>query len=386
MSSGSSRSSKMLNNSTRETSGTCSLEFVNENDMSTSRQEFAKLMPSLDGSLFRGDCGRICIVGGSKSETGPPFFAGLAALNCGADVVTVITTCSAAIPVKCYSSAMTVVPYLPEKGNIQTDDFMTLVWPWVKSTHALCIGPGLGDDEVTQSAVIKLIDKARISGIAIVLNSGAIPLVNKEFDLLSRDLPKSPVVIIMTEVEFSRVWDVLHKVGVMSFRLDSWKAKPCRVGSLYDYPWAEEFFFQNYNKATPIHQTAHVAAALGPNVVMVRMGLMDITVNSEKCFVFGGPKLRIRCRGQGDILAGLVAVYLSWLKLKNVSHDPMVAVGSADVVMRLAALDAVDCYKRVALATNIAKAIPGVMLNLSRRVSRYEPYAEISSESSKNND
>jgi ATP-dependent NAD(P)H-hydrate dehydratase len=45
----------------------------------SSKIEF--IMPELDGSLRKGDAGRVLLVGGSLEYTGAPYFAAMAAMK-----------------------------------------------------------------------------------------------------------------------------------------------------------------------------------------------------------------------------------------------------------------------------------------------------------------
>jgi len=323
-------------------------------------EEILSLIPNLS------NCGRICIVGGCEAETGPPFFAGQAALMCGADSVTILTTPSASIPIKCYSPSLTVVPYLPEKNSKLSKDFMSLVWPQIWDSDALCFGPGLGDSKVIQTAVTKMILKARLSKIPVVLNSSALWLLNANgMELLSQTLPAAPAVVVVNEDEFIRIWGELHSQGVMSFRDDTSRAIPFPVSNvIYDCPMGEEFPIYTVPNISCVHQTAHVGNALGRNVVVLRMGIMDITVHGRKCFLFGGPQFRRRCVGNEHLVAGLVTLHLAWQKIKGSSGRPITAVKCADFVLRLASLDAFGASTYGVYATDVAKNIPGVMRNL----------------------
>lgn len=40
-----------------------------------------QLLPPLSSSLYKGECGRIGVVGGSPTYTGAPFFAAMTALR-----------------------------------------------------------------------------------------------------------------------------------------------------------------------------------------------------------------------------------------------------------------------------------------------------------------
>ena len=61
------------------------------------------IVPSLDGSRHKGQCGRVGIIGGSQDFTGAPYYAGMAALRTGADLVYVFTAKEAATAIKAYA-------------------------------------------------------------------------------------------------------------------------------------------------------------------------------------------------------------------------------------------------------------------------------------------
>jgi len=224
----------------------------------------------------------------------------------------------------------------------------------------------LGHGEGIQTAVTKLILKARLSSIPVVLNSGALLLLNaNRMELLSKTIPAAPVVLILNEDEFTRIWCELHSQGVMSFRDDKSRDTPFPVTKMiHDCPMGEEFFINNEPDALCIHQTAHVGNALGRNVVVLRMGLMDITVHCTTCFLFGGTPLRKRCVSHGDVLAGLVTLFLAWEKIKGLLQNPIAATKCADIVTRLASLDAFGASTLGVYATDVVQKIPGVMRNL----------------------
>jgi len=107
-------------------------------------------------------------------------------------------------------------------------------------------------------------------------------------------------------------------------------------------------------------------------VVILRVGLMDIIVHRRKCFLFGGNDLTNVCPGKHDLLAGLATLFLSWLKLKGILTRPIIAASSADLVVRLATLDAYSELKnRDELgASDVAKVIPAVIKNIIDYVRR----------------
>lgn len=56
--------------------------------------------PPLDGSLHKGQSGRVAVVGGSIEYTGAPYFAAIASLKSGSDMAYIICAPEAAIPIK----------------------------------------------------------------------------------------------------------------------------------------------------------------------------------------------------------------------------------------------------------------------------------------------
>lgn len=70
------------------------------------------LFPPLDYSNRKGSHGRLGVIGGSDSYTGAPYFAATSSLLLGSDLVSIITTPSASIPIKSYSPDLIVHPVL----------------------------------------------------------------------------------------------------------------------------------------------------------------------------------------------------------------------------------------------------------------------------------
>ena len=61
-----------------------------------------QLAPRMDGSTHKGQSGRIGVIGGSKDYTGAPYYAGMAALRTGAELVYLFTERGAATAIKTY--------------------------------------------------------------------------------------------------------------------------------------------------------------------------------------------------------------------------------------------------------------------------------------------
>jgi len=120
-----------------------SSDIVNEKDDFGTLNEIATLVRIYSDSLCIEGTGRICIVGGGNSQITDIFGAIEAALQCRAEVITVLCTPKVANSVKLYNSSLKVLPYLPEVDDSKADDFVTEVWPLVKDNQALCFGTDL---------------------------------------------------------------------------------------------------------------------------------------------------------------------------------------------------------------------------------------------------
>ena len=59
------------------------------------RSFIKRRIPKLEPSLHKGQCGR-CSLGGSEVYVGAPYYAGIAALHCGADLLYLFTAKEAA--------------------------------------------------------------------------------------------------------------------------------------------------------------------------------------------------------------------------------------------------------------------------------------------------
>ena len=73
---------------------------------------FQNLIPSLHvgSTRYKGQNGRILVIGGSRDYTGAPYYAGHSALKYGADLATILCSKEASLPIKSYSPELMVTP------------------------------------------------------------------------------------------------------------------------------------------------------------------------------------------------------------------------------------------------------------------------------------
>ena len=104
-------------------------------------------IPPLVETKYKGQAGRIGVVGGSKEYTGAPYFAAISALKVGCDLSHVFCTSAASPVIKSYSPELIVHPLLDEVDAL--NEFLQ----WLPRLHVLVVGPGLGRNSQILSVV-----------------------------------------------------------------------------------------------------------------------------------------------------------------------------------------------------------------------------------------
>ncbi|RHY19227.1 hypothetical protein DYB25_006201 [Aphanomyces astaci] len=135
------------------------------------------IVPPLSFDLYKGQYGKVGIVGGCAEYTGAPYYAGMAALKTGVDLCHIFCTPDAAIPIKCYSPELIVHPYL----GTATLGRITAVLPRL---DALVLGPGLGRDPDVLSATKSIVAAATELQLPLVLDGDALYLLSTDVSLL----------------------------------------------------------------------------------------------------------------------------------------------------------------------------------------------------------
>ena len=151
------------------------------------------LVPPLSDDKYKGQAGKVGVLGGCREYTGAPFFAAFAALRVGADLSHVFCTRSAAPVVKArslccaqtrkalaagsadepsdaaraqsYSPELIVHPYLRDSEELAAqgeradalERGVEEVCAWLPRLDALVVGPGLGRDEAVLSVAERVV-------------------------------------------------------------------------------------------------------------------------------------------------------------------------------------------------------------------------------------
>jgi Carbohydrate kinase len=143
----------------------------------------------LSESSHKGSSGRIGVLGGSDMYTGAPYYAGMSALQAGADLAYVFTAREASLAIKSYSPELMVVPVYSathfdqllenereeRSGGRQRDGaveaMVHAVEPWLDRMHCLIVGPGLGRCPIVMEATAKIIERAKSKRLALVVDA-----------------------------------------------------------------------------------------------------------------------------------------------------------------------------------------------------------------------
>ncbi|KAK6130318.1 hypothetical protein DH2020_035938 [Rehmannia glutinosa] len=251
------------------------------------------ITPSLDSSRHKGQAGKIAIVGGCREYTGAPYFAAISALKIGADLSHVFCTKDAAAVIKSYSPELIVHPILEESYSVRDEDKKSIsakvieeVDKWMERFDCLVIGPGLGRDPFLLDCVSDIMNHARQSNVPMVIDGDGLFLVTNCLELVSG----YPLAVLTPNV---------NEIG---------------------------------------------------GVTILRKGGSDFISNGDAVgavSAFGSPR---RCGGQGDILSGSVAVFISWARQcsakRELSLSPTVmGCIAGSVLLRKAASHAFEIWK-----------------------------------------
>ena len=235
-----------------------------------------RVVPALTSAKHKGQDGRIGIFGGSIEYTGAPYYAGMSALRVGADLVHIFCTKEASIPIKCLSPEPIVHPILDQQYATK------LIKPWLDRLQVIVIGCGLGRDEKTLKTISELIGICRYIKKPLIIDADGLFLLAQKPDLV-KDYPN--LILTPNAMEFSRLFKSYLDISIQSTSL----INPSDVKLL--------------------------AESIGKNVVILLKGAKDVIADGHRetevitCSLSGSGR---RCGGQGDLLAGSMAVFWWW--------------------------------------------------------------------------
>jgi len=223
----------------------------------------ASLFPVLSKSLSKGDCGKICVIGGSPVYTGAPYFASITPMKLGADLVYVHCHPNAASVIKTYSPELIVYP------SLNFDDIKVTL----SRVDAVVFGPGIGREPELIHLLKKILDFMKNSNAkCLVIDADGLFLL---LDCLDNIKGCKNVILTPNYREFERICEkVFHGLkGVQT-----------------------------------------IAKKLDTNVVL--KGEQDVITDGLTVRIGSLETSLRRCGGQGDILSGAIALFVFWAKLR----------------------------------------------------------------------
>ncbi|KAK7025208.1 H-hydrate dehydratase [Favolaschia claudopus] len=256
-----------------------------------------QLIPPLDGSLHKGQSGRVGVLGGALDYTGAPFFAAISALRFGADLSHVICSPTAAGTIKTYSPDLIVHPILREDAS--ESQVSKQLQSLLSRLHVLVIGPGLGRESYMQSYAKVALGLARQQGMFVVLDADALWMVGQDISLIKG---YRRAVVTPNVAEFARLSEQLS----IDPKTDAEK----RAG-LVSRALGGVTVLQKGAKDIISVDTTGDAASLEASQLAGADPEKEKMQETVEVDTEGGLK---RCGGQGDVLSGTVGAMLAWAK------------------------------------------------------------------------
>ncbi|KAF7974680.1 hypothetical protein HWV62_11441 [Athelia sp. TMB] len=275
--------------------------------------QLKQLIPPLNGSLHKGQSGRVGVLGGAQDYTGAPFFAAFSALRLGADLSHVICSPTAASAIKSYSPDLIVhpilredssVPFPPPTANpqvlpIRSDDTIKPeLTSLLSRLHVLILGPGLGREPYMQAHAKLALSIAKSQGMFVVLDADALWLITQDPALI-RGYRRA--VLTPNVMEFKRLCE---KLNIQASQKDTDE----RAGEVSKAMGGLTIVQKGAVDVIAVDTMGDVADAKESKVEASEKERVAerIEVDTE-----GGFK---RCGGQGDILSGTIGTMLAWGK------------------------------------------------------------------------
>ncbi|MFZ7137986.1 MAG: NAD(P)H-hydrate dehydratase [archaeon] len=116
----------------------------------------------------KGELGRLLVIGGSKTFSGAPALAALAALRTGVDIATIAAPEKTATAISAMSAALITIKL---KGKHLSTNNLDAIKEQIDSATTVVLGPGLGLHAETKQAVNEIIEYAEKTGKTLLLDA-----------------------------------------------------------------------------------------------------------------------------------------------------------------------------------------------------------------------
>ncbi len=219
---------------------------------------------------YKGQFGRMLVIGGSKNYSGAPAYTSLTGINFGIDLVITYVPEVIGDVLRSYSPNM-IVRTSPGKWlNMKSLEEISVLIDWA---NVIVIGPGLGLQKETEELLIELLGKLQQEKKSFVLDADALKLVKNHLELLKGQrvilTPHAGELKIMTDIDlpqYNQIERRRNEILKLAKKLDT----TLLIKGPYDY------------------------ISDGQNVKINRTGCPEMSIG-----------------GTGDVLAGLCACFLA---------------------------------------------------------------------------
>lgn len=335
-----------------------------------SQRELLKLSKSIIQPLlpqyYKGQSGKIAVIGGCEDYTGAPFFACHSAALIGSDLSHVVCEKLAAPIIKGYSPDLMIHPYLYEINNPDVERFInnpekynqlkkvsleeaikpdfkefdnlieTQVLPRVLGIINRCdlfiIGPGMGRDSLMMKSVVKIIEQIKVVNKPMILDADALFLVSLDPGVVAH---YKKALLTPNLIEFERIGNRLQLPSLLKEK--------------------------DPNKILDV--TRQCSKALG--VTILRKNDTELIVDGDLYVLNDTKGSNRRVGGQGDTLTGCLATFLNWSyhyqddfwdtpdpKLSD-QDSKLLACFAASTLVRVASNKAFKRYGRALQTSNV---------------------------------
>ncbi|TFL05197.1 Ribokinase-like protein [Pterulicium gracile] len=264
--------------------------------------QIRQIIPPLNGTLHKGQSGRVAVLGGAQDYSGAPFFAAISAQRVGADLSHVICSPTAAPSIKSYSPDLIVHPILSPSSSPSSQSTSTRaeLKSILTRMHVLIIGPGLGREPYMLTHALTALTLAKSQNLFIVLDADGLGLVNDDPDVI-RGYERC--VLTPNVVEFGRLCETL---GVPSSPPSS---NGDGGGGVVEEGWKAREISKRLGGVTVLEKGGQDVIAWDTTE-----SSSSSDAKSKEVVLVDKPGGLKRCGGQGDILSGAVGTMLAWGK------------------------------------------------------------------------
>ena len=298
-------------------------------------EALAKCFLPLSCNNHKGSSGRIGVLGGSAQYTGAPYYAGMAALQAGADLAFIFCAQEAGLAIKSYSPELMVAPVYvassldsawkegteKEQGAL-VDSMVEQVVSYMDRLHVLVMGPGLGRCPLVFQATAQIMKQAMARNLWIVVDADALFLLTlDDYKGILADYDK--VVLTPNVMEFKRLKQAFgdENLGLL---------------------------------------TKGLIIQKGAQDLIMQGGTSEPLV----CTEIGGLK---RSGGLGDILSGTLATFIGWhmiLQSRGCDVDKKLSCWVACCVTKRATHSAFQSKRRSMTAPDVLNFIGPTMMEM----------------------